>query len=218
MKGAEMNSTRLNFVPLQHASLCMDCDLITDAHTRCLVCGSAALLSVAKALNGDESADYSPVMGSTVIKRHSRQTQLSKVVCKPERRTHHASYGELVVFPQIAGIHDHNEPKIGSGGLRRSFRDVAALVHRAMTIAIIVAALFAAGGKIASSRAKVMRTSSGVLGLRIASIIHLVDGIDGMPTGNVVMPQRNSGLEGSALMVPALQNDALEKAIRYRGR
>jgi hypothetical protein len=45
-------STSTNcLVPLQQASLCMDCETITAAHTNCLACGSKALLNIARVLN-----------------------------------------------------------------------------------------------------------------------------------------------------------------------
>jgi hypothetical protein len=46
-----VNSESSSVVPLQQANLCLDCDAISAAHTRCLVCGSQALLSIARALS-----------------------------------------------------------------------------------------------------------------------------------------------------------------------
>lgn len=46
-----MNSSKLSLVPLQLASLCLDCEMITPAHGRCIACGSAALLNVARTLS-----------------------------------------------------------------------------------------------------------------------------------------------------------------------
>lgn len=48
-----MNTSELSLVPLQQASLCLDCDMITAAHTHCFACGSVALMSLARTLNGD---------------------------------------------------------------------------------------------------------------------------------------------------------------------
>jgi hypothetical protein len=48
-----MNSSKLSSVPLQFASLCLDCEFITCANGRCLSCGSSALLSLARMLNGE---------------------------------------------------------------------------------------------------------------------------------------------------------------------
>jgi hypothetical protein len=40
-----------SLVPLQLASLCLDCETITAAHKQCSACGSVALLSIAKTLS-----------------------------------------------------------------------------------------------------------------------------------------------------------------------
>jgi hypothetical protein len=49
-----MNISQLSLVPLRQASLCLDCDMITPSHTHCLACGSVALMSLARTLNGEE--------------------------------------------------------------------------------------------------------------------------------------------------------------------
>jgi hypothetical protein len=46
-----MKSSKLSLIPLQLASLCLDCDMITPAHGRCVACGSVALLNVARTLS-----------------------------------------------------------------------------------------------------------------------------------------------------------------------
>ena len=46
-----MNTLNLSLVPLRQASLCLDCETITTAHTNCHACGSRALLNVARALD-----------------------------------------------------------------------------------------------------------------------------------------------------------------------
>jgi hypothetical protein len=46
-----MNISNLGLVPLRQASLCLDCEMITAAHTNCAACGSSALLNVARALS-----------------------------------------------------------------------------------------------------------------------------------------------------------------------
>jgi len=46
-----MNASNLSLVPLQQASLCLDCETITAAQTNCHACGSRALLNIARALN-----------------------------------------------------------------------------------------------------------------------------------------------------------------------
>lgn len=51
-----MKTLELDLVPLRQANLCLDCDMITAAQTHCLACGSVALLSLAKTLNGSTNA------------------------------------------------------------------------------------------------------------------------------------------------------------------
>jgi hypothetical protein len=46
-----MNASNLSLVPLQQASLCLDCETITAANTNCHACGSRALLNIARALD-----------------------------------------------------------------------------------------------------------------------------------------------------------------------
>ena len=46
-----MNSTGPSVVPLQLASLCLDCEMITPTRGRCSACGSVALLNVARMLS-----------------------------------------------------------------------------------------------------------------------------------------------------------------------
>jgi len=46
-----MNSSKPSLVPLQLASLCLDCEMITPANGRCVACGSVALLNVARTLS-----------------------------------------------------------------------------------------------------------------------------------------------------------------------
>jgi hypothetical protein len=49
-----MNKPNPSLIPLQRASLCLDCEVITPAQKSCLACGSAALLNVARALSGPQ--------------------------------------------------------------------------------------------------------------------------------------------------------------------
>jgi hypothetical protein len=51
-----MNTSELALVPLQQASLCLDCDMITAAQTHCFACGSVALMNLARTLNGCPNA------------------------------------------------------------------------------------------------------------------------------------------------------------------
>lgn len=51
-----MNKLNPSLIPLQRASLCLDCEVITPAQKSCLACGSVALLNVARALSGPQYA------------------------------------------------------------------------------------------------------------------------------------------------------------------
>jgi hypothetical protein len=53
-----VNTTNVSLVPLQQASLCMDCETITAGYTHCLGCGSRALLNLARVLS-QNAADRS---------------------------------------------------------------------------------------------------------------------------------------------------------------
>jgi hypothetical protein len=48
---SKVNASKLSLVPLQMASLCLDCEMITATNGRCVACGSVALLSVARTLS-----------------------------------------------------------------------------------------------------------------------------------------------------------------------
>jgi hypothetical protein len=78
-----MNVPNLSVVPLQQASLCLDCEMITAAATF-PACGSAALMNMARALSGpgyrrdlrvrnrataDESYRYTESQQSLFIRR-----------------------------------------------------------------------------------------------------------------------------------------------------
>jgi hypothetical protein len=50
-----MNTSELSLVPLKQASLCLDCEMITASQAHCFACGSVALMSLSRALNGKSS-------------------------------------------------------------------------------------------------------------------------------------------------------------------
>jgi hypothetical protein len=127
-----MNVSKLSLVPLQHASLCVDCEMITVAHTHCCACGSAALLNLARTLNGGE--DFSPMP-----KAFAAVASISDRRALEARANYDGSFrprplAECVPFPQISA-----EIAAESQAIRRpySLREVAAAVQRAMTIAIV---------------------------------------------------------------------------------
>lgn len=45
-----MKRSNLSFVPLNQASLCLDCEMITEATNTCAACGSSALMNMARTL------------------------------------------------------------------------------------------------------------------------------------------------------------------------
>jgi hypothetical protein len=59
-------NSNLSLVPLQQASLCLDCETITTAYTNCLGCGSRALLSLARVLS-QHSTDLSSRANTTPV-------------------------------------------------------------------------------------------------------------------------------------------------------
>jgi len=61
-----MNNSNPSLIPLQRASLCLDCEVITPAHKTCLACGSVALLNVARALSGPGYAGIARVNSMAV--------------------------------------------------------------------------------------------------------------------------------------------------------
>ena len=95
-----MNTSELSLVPLQQANLCLDCEMITASQTRCFACGSVALMSLARTLNGKPSFSKPARRNIVVINdnsaRHSqplalknrrlRQTQRFRGKCAGFRR------------------------------------------------------------------------------------------------------------------------------------
>jgi hypothetical protein len=46
-----MDASTYGLVPLRQASLCMDCETISSAHSHCHACGSRALMNIANTLD-----------------------------------------------------------------------------------------------------------------------------------------------------------------------
>lgn len=157
-----MNVSKLSLVPLQHASLCMDCEMITAAHTRCCACGSAALLNLARTLNGGE--DFTPMASAfaPVATISDRRT--------PEPRTTYSGalrprpLAECLPFPQISA-----EIAAEAQDARRpySLRKVAAAVQRVMTITIV--GILALGAAIEARGGAVQVVNTGNAVSRICS-------------------------------------------------
>jgi hypothetical protein len=72
-----MNKSNPSLIPLQRASLCLDCEVITPAQKSCLACGSAALLNVARALSGPQYAGIAGLGNPAITgvpRRHYQQS------------------------------------------------------------------------------------------------------------------------------------------------
>jgi hypothetical protein len=126
-----MNVTKLSLVPLQQASLCLDCDMITAAHTHCFACGSVALMNLARTLNGEECNAAPPALAAAAVVsvRHTeRPASISSIGSRRAPRL----TGECIPFPQ-------RSTNVDSKQMHRwySLREVAAVVHRAMTVVLI---------------------------------------------------------------------------------
>ena len=67
-----MNSSGSSVVPLQLASLCLDCEMITPTCGRCIACGSVALLNVARMLSRPGAIQFSSSGSQAVPQVSSR--------------------------------------------------------------------------------------------------------------------------------------------------
>jgi hypothetical protein len=73
-----MNASNLSFIPLRQASLCLDCEVITLGHTRCMACGSSALLNVDRALSRHWTSSQNSAQRVTVVQMPAGHTPGSK--------------------------------------------------------------------------------------------------------------------------------------------
>jgi hypothetical protein len=62
-----VNTAKLNLVPFQQAGLCLDCETISASHSSCLVCGSSALLNIARVLSRHRASSVSQAEKITAI-------------------------------------------------------------------------------------------------------------------------------------------------------
>jgi hypothetical protein len=128
-----MNAAKLSLVPFQQASLCLDCDMITAAHTNCFVCGSVALLNLARALNGEEYAKSMP--GTLTASGISAPRGFESLgVPGTFSPVPHRFAGERACFPEIS--HEVNDD-VQHTACWYSLRGVANVFHHAMTSAVI---------------------------------------------------------------------------------
>jgi hypothetical protein len=127
-----MNTSKLSLVPLQQASLCLDCDMISAAHTHCFGCGSAALLNLARTLDGRRYSDLMPRANVTAT-NVSPLRAFEPISIRDRNRQHRPIMAECLPFPQTV----RHAADSRTGYKWSSLREVAAIVHRAMTVALL---------------------------------------------------------------------------------
>jgi hypothetical protein len=127
-----MNSSKLGLVPLQQASLCMDCEMITAAHTHCCACGSAALLSLARTLNGRSDFNSAAATFAPLASFSGRRFE-----SHPRFGTHatrsRAGATEYLPFPALSA---DTPTKTHDARGRHSLRHVTAVLHHAMSVTL----------------------------------------------------------------------------------
>lgn len=136
-----MNVSKLSLVPLQRASLCLDCEIITAAHTHCLACGSAALLNLARTLNGDDATPMARGLAEVVSISARRRFESQRTGSAEPRHPHRLS-GEGMRFPQTSEEPGRARTRPHGGDL---LRGIASAFYRVMPLHLIgVLALAAA--------------------------------------------------------------------------
>jgi hypothetical protein len=135
-----MNVSKLSLVPLQQASLCLDCEIITAAHTHCLACGSAALLNLARTLNGGDATSMPRGLAEVVSISARRHFESQKSLgCGPHHRPRLPSEG--MRFPQLSREPEGERTGSQGGDL---LREIAAACYRAMPLHLIAVLALAA--------------------------------------------------------------------------
>jgi hypothetical protein len=132
-----MNTSEFSLVPLQKASLCLDCEMITAAQTKCLACGSVALMYLARTLNGAECADPMPAGMATIATgsiRHACGTRAPSSKASSRQRP---LAGKCVTIPLNRGQRLTSVARVRPCGWRDSLRQMASVVQRAMGTVVI---------------------------------------------------------------------------------
>jgi hypothetical protein len=80
-----MNTANVSLVPLRQASLCLDCETISAAHTNCAACGSRSLLSLARVLSQHPAGLSATAIPLPLHRRHSFYPTDSNSDGRPER-------------------------------------------------------------------------------------------------------------------------------------
>jgi hypothetical protein len=144
-----MNTSKLSLVPLCQASLCMDCDMITAADTHCIACGSAALLNLAKALNGEEYTDLVQPQLVAPANFPGQRVRRVRILHHSDAGMNCSPTGALVDFPKLHTLNtDARYPHLNNWW--GSFREVAKIVQRAMTVAVFALLVLAPTAKVQS--------------------------------------------------------------------
>lgn len=128
-----MNASRPSLVPLQHASLCMDCEMITAAHTHCSACGSAALLNLARTLNGGD--DFIPMhkaLATVASTSEGQSSESRQVSVTPSRRP----YPVAACVP-FSPISSESAAEAKELRWRYPLREITSALQRVMTIAVV---------------------------------------------------------------------------------
>jgi hypothetical protein len=128
-----MNVSKLSLVPLQRASLCLDCEIITVAHTHCLACGSAALLNLARTLNGDDATSMHSGLAE-VVSISARRRFESQRSESAEPRHPHRFPEEGMKFAAMSGQPCRERTRSHGGDL---LREIAAAFYRAMPLSLL---------------------------------------------------------------------------------
>ncbi len=82
-----MKTTNRNFVPLNQASLCLDCEMVTAAPNSCPACGSGALMSISRALSRPGCTSFL-TMENTMITEHPQRTMVPPRFLYPVKHRH----------------------------------------------------------------------------------------------------------------------------------
>jgi hypothetical protein len=129
-----MNFAKFSLVPFQQASLCLDCEMITAAHTHCFVCGSAALLNLARTLDGAESIAH--VSGTfTSVARMSAQRDFEPQFASAARyRRPRRIFDEDLPTLHVSTESSERQP---SAREPRPPRRFASVIHRVISVAIL---------------------------------------------------------------------------------
>src|SRR5271154_3061985 len=124
-----MNTSEFSLVPLQQASLCLDCEMITSAHTHCLACGSAALMNLARTLNGGGRAKPMPRGLATVASISARRATQAQAFSSIGSLRQRRPVSKGATFPE-AGRGVAAETHVNTNGWRGSLREITAVVQR----------------------------------------------------------------------------------------